>query len=275
MHDAWNSGDPYDYFMGRWSRRVAQSFLQWLSPKANQRWLNVGCGSGALSETAANDYNPSRLMAIDQSAGFVETTRKRLGSDAICRVGDALALPLNDTSVEISVAGLLLNFLPEPEGALSEMRRVTIPGGTVAVYIWDYPGRMEFLQHFWDAAVELDPGASDKHESRRFPNATRESLAAELDRAGLDEIATTAIDIDTPFTDFQDYWQPFLGGQGPAPTYVQSLDPAARKHLQAALEERLPFQADGSLSLRAHAWAARGQTPACPPLFSQYSCGAP
>jgi ubiquinone/menaquinone biosynthesis C-methylase UbiE len=148
MKDSWKAGDPYEYFMGRWSRLVAQLFFDWLSPSSGLNWLDIGCGSGALSEVIINNHNPAALIAIDQSEGFVRITQKRLGSRAHCTVGNALSLPLEESSVNITVSGLVLNFIPEPEKALSEMRRVTDVGGTVAVYVWDYAGEMDLLRHF-------------------------------------------------------------------------------------------------------------------------------
>jgi ubiquinone/menaquinone biosynthesis C-methylase UbiE len=135
MKDAWESGDPYEYFMGRWGSLVARSFAEWLSPPSGLRWLDVGCGSGALSQAVLDCGESAAITAIDQSAGFVEGAQRRLGGRARCQVGSALALPLDDASVDITVSGLMLNFIPEPRKALAEMKRVTTRGDTVAVYI--------------------------------------------------------------------------------------------------------------------------------------------
>lgn len=259
MKDSWESGDPYEYYMGRWSRLVARSFIDWLSPSSGLKWLDVGCGSGALSEAVINNHKPAELTAVDQSEGFVKTAQKRLGSLACCRVGNALALPLEDSSVNVTVSGLVLNFISEPEKALAEMRRVTASGGTVAVYVWDYAGKMDFLRHFWDAAVELDPKASNLHEGNRFPDANAEVLKDLFESAGFVETVITPIEIDTHFRDFDDYWKPFLGGQGPAPTYVLSLDESEKSKLRDVLYERLPILTDGSIPMVARAWAAKGQ----------------
>lgn len=259
MKDAWQAGDPYEYYMGRWSKLVAETFVEWVSPQAGLRWLDVGCGSGALSEAVITRAKPASVIAVDQSAGFVTTAQARLGAQATCKVGDALALPVEDASIDIVVSGLVLNFIPEPESALAEMRRVTTPGGTVAVYIWDYAGTMAFLTYFWDVAVELNPNAAPLHEKYRFPQANAEALSAAFVQVGFTAIETAPIDITTHFTDFDDYWNPFLGGQGPAPTYVLKLTDAERQKLREALMERLPLQKDGSIPLAARAWAVKGR----------------
>jgi len=261
MKDAWESGDPYERFMGRWSRLVAHQFLQWLSPAAGLKWIDVGCGTGALSEAVLHDASPAELIAIDQSDGFIRDVQERLGGSIRGKVGNALDLPLEDSTADCAVSGLVLNFIPDPIAALAEMRRATVDDGTVAVYVWDYAGKMEFLNCFWDAAIALDPKAASRHEARRFPNANPQALKAQFDAAGLVDVVSAPVEIATHFSDFNDYWEPFNGGQGPAPTYLQSLDETDRKSLRDALVEQLPFHADGSLLLTARAWAVKGTVP--------------
>jgi len=259
MKDSWKSGDPYEYYMGRWSLLAAKLFVGWLCPSSELNWLDIGCGSGALSEVILNNYKPTTLIAIDQSEDFVRITRKRLGSRAHCLVGDGLSLPLGECSVNITVSGLVLNFLPEPEKALSEMRRVTDIGGTVAAYVWDYAGKMDFLRHFWDAAVELKPEALSLHESRRFSDCNAGVLKELFENGDFESIETSSIEITTLFRDFDDYWKPFLGGQGPAPSFVLSLDNDEKNKLQNTLKARLPTRPDGSIAMKARAIAAKGQ----------------
>jgi SAM-dependent methyltransferase len=259
MKDSWDSGDPYEYYMGRWSSLVAGHFISWLSPTPGANWLDVGCGSGALSACIIANCIPTGMIAIDQSEGFVKTAHKRLGNNADCRVGNALSLAVDADSVNYTVSGLVLNFIPEPVNALGEMRRVTKVGGTVAVYVWDYAGKMDLLRYFWDTVIELDPKASSLHEGNRFPNANSEQLEALFACAGFADVMTMPLDIVMNFQDFDDYWKPFLGGQGPAPTYVQSLEETNRRMLRDALNEKLPVREDGSIPLAARAWAAKGR----------------
>jgi hypothetical protein len=161
----------------------------------------------------------------------------------------------------VAVAGLALNFFPDERAALAEMTRVTATKGTIGVYVWDYAGKMELIRNFWDAAVDLNPDAARLDEGVRFPLCRPEALTALFGSVGLDEVEVRAIDVPTPFASFDEYWQPFLGGQGPAPAYVASLGQVGRDRLQAGLRERIPAQADGSISLIARAWAIRATVP--------------
>lgn len=256
--DTWERGNPYEFYVGRWSRRIAPPFLSWLGIGGGRRWLDVGCGTGALSAAILDRCAPASVNGVDPSEGFLGSARERVGAKATLRQGDAARIPLGDASVDVVVSGLVLNFVPDHHAALREMSRVTCKGGTVAAYVWDYADRMELMRHFWDAAVELDPDAAKLDEGARFPVCRPDALEQLFVGSGLDAVAVEAIEIPTVFTDFDDYWQPFLGGQGPAPAYVMSLDDAARQRLRQALWTRLPIQQDGSIALAARAWAVRG-----------------
>ena len=207
--------------------------------------------------------DPKAVIGVDPSDGFLALARARQG-DARVRFqpGDALALPLPDASVDVAVSGLVLNFVPKPTRALAEMRRVVRPGGTVALYVWDYAGEMQLMRHFWDAAAALDPGAKALDEAVRFPICRPEALAGLFRNAGLDAVATCPIDVPTVFQDFDDYWTPFLGGQGPAPGYCVSLADDRRAALRERLRAVLPVEADGRIALIARAFAVRGEVPA-------------
>jgi SAM-dependent methyltransferase len=154
---------------------------------------------------------------------------------------------------------LVLNFLPEPRRAITEMLRVLRPGGVVAAYVWDYAEKMEMIRYFWDAAVKLDPASSEFAEARRFA-ICHPTLLLELFRnAGLLEIEVRPIDVPTHFDDFDDYWTPFLGGQGPAPGFAVSLSEERREALREQIRSSLPMAKDGSIRLMARAWAVRGR----------------
>jgi SAM-dependent methyltransferase len=263
MHpdDSWNSGDPYEFYVGRWSRRVAPEFLAWLDPPPSLRWLEVGCGTGALTAAIAARARPAQLTGVDPSEGFLSTARERLASSATFRVANAVDLPFLDATMDIVVSGLVLNFVPDPAQGLAEMRRIAVAGGTVAAYVWDYAEKMELIRYFWDAATILDPGARALDEGIRFPLCRPEALRRAFQQAGLADVDVVPIDIATSFTSFDDYWHPFLGGQGPAPAYAMSLDEASRNRLRDRIRDRLPLQSNGSIDLVARAWAIRSRAP--------------
>ncbi|HYF57847.1 MAG TPA: methyltransferase domain-containing protein [Burkholderiaceae bacterium] len=262
-HDAWQAGDAYEAYMGRWSRRIAPRFLEWLDPPAGSDWLDVGCGTGALSAAVLSDRAPRGLIGVEPSAGFLARARATVVDPRVeFREGDAGRLPLEAAGRDVAVSGLVLNFVPDRDAALSEMRRVLRPGGTVGFYVWDYPGGgIGFMRAFWNAAAALDPGAGELTEGRRFPFCTPPELRAMAERAGFASVEVTAIEVPTVFRDFDDYWRPFTLGAGPAPGYCASLAPDARERLRGSLEASLPRGADGSIALTARAWAVRGRAP--------------
>ena len=258
VSDSWERGHPYECYVGRWSRQVAPRFLAWLELPRARRWLDLGCGTGALSAAIAQTCAPSALIGVDPSEGFLKSAAANLGAWVELRRGSASSIPLPDRSVDVVVSGLVLNFTPDVAAALSEMCRVAASRGTIAAYVWDYGGRMDLMRHFWDAAVELDPSAAELDEGLRFPLCKPDALVAAFRNAGLRAVESAAIDIATTFADFQDYWSPFLGGQGPAPAYAMSLSEEARSRLRERLRHRLPSQPDGSIPLMARAWSVRG-----------------
>jgi SAM-dependent methyltransferase len=260
--DTWVAGDFYEPYVGRWSRRVAAGLLDWLRLPAGLAWLDVGCGTGALTATILEKADPASIVGIDPSAGFLEHARARIPDARVSfQVADAQALPFGDDAFDVAASALVLNFVPQPARAVAEMARAVRPAGTVAAYVWDYAGRMELMRHFWDAAAALDPRAVELDEGRRFPLCQPEPLAELFTRAGLQSVVGVAIDVTTPFRDFDDYWTPFLGGQGPAPGYAMSLSEDERMRLRERLRAALPRRADGAIELTARAWAVRGRAP--------------
>jgi SAM-dependent methyltransferase len=258
-HDAWQAGDSYDQYMGRWSRQIAPAFLDWLDVPDGVDWLEIGCGTGALSASILARCNPKSLISIDPSEGFVTKARTDVSDGrAEFQVGDAQALTVETASRDVIVSALVLNFVPDKEKALAEMKRVARSGATVGFYVWDYPGGgVEFLYAFWKAAIALDPNALDLTEDRRFPFCTPDGLIDLAKGAGLESIDCTRIEVPTVFKDFQDYWDPFTLGAGPAPGYCMSLNPQARQRLKEKLHDSLPRCKDGSIPLKTRAWAVR------------------
>jgi SAM-dependent methyltransferase len=258
-HDAWQAGESYDAYMGRWSQKIAPLFFDWLSAPNGLDWLDVGCGTGALTAAILAKCKPQSVLAIDPSEGFLDRARENAAwGRAGFQLGDAQALPVETGGRDAVVSGLMLNFVPDKVAALCEMKRAARVGGTIALYVWDYPGGgVEFMRAFWNAAAELDPSAGDLAENKRFPYCTPDGLAELAKSAGLGPVECTAIETPTLFKDFDDYWHPFTLGQGPAPGYCANLDSVSRQLLKQHLQETLPFQADGSIALKTRAWALK------------------
>ncbi|HEY4633954.1 MAG TPA: methyltransferase domain-containing protein, partial [Candidatus Limnocylindrales bacterium] len=201
-------------------------------------------------------------VGVDPSATFVAHARTSvLDPRASFTMGSAAATGMPDESVDVIVSGLVLNFVPDVAEALTESRRVVARGGVVAAYVWDYAEGMEFMRRFWNAAIELDPGARTLDEGRRFPITTPGPLGAAFTDAGLVDVSVVPITVPTAFADFDDLWLPFLGGTGAAPAYVATLSEPAREDLRDRLRAATPAEPDGSILLAARAWAARGRRP--------------
>ncbi|HLO13446.1 MAG TPA: methyltransferase domain-containing protein [Anaerolineales bacterium] len=257
--EAWVSGDSYEPYVGRWSRLVAQEFIPWLALPDDCLWLDVGCGTGVLSQTILAMANPKKIKGIDRSESYVEFARSRVSDPRVeFEVGNAQALPLESQTFDAAVSGLVLNFVPQPDQMIAEMARVVRNWGMIALYVWDYAGKMQLMRHFWNAVTALDPGARDLDEGRRFPICNPNSLTTFFQNAGFSQIQVRPIDVSTDFKDFEDYWSPFLGAQGPAPGYAMSLSEERRARLRERLYNSLPFALDGSIPLVARAWAVRG-----------------
>jgi SAM-dependent methyltransferase len=250
--------DAYEAYVGRWSRRLAPEFVRWLDQPAGGRWLDVGCGTGALTSTVRAAAAPATLVGVDLSDGFLDGARAAV-PDTEFHVADAMALPFDDASFDAVVSGLALNFVPDPGRAAAEFVRVVRPGGLVAGYVWDYAEGVEFMRIFWDAARMVDPGAPD--EAQRFPICQPGPLRSLWLSVGLDDVQERAIVIPTVFESFDDYWTPFLGGTGAAPAYLMSLPEDRQAEVRDLVRERLATMFGGPISLLARAWAVRGRRP--------------
>jgi SAM-dependent methyltransferase len=257
--DMFAASDAYEQFMGRWSRRLAREFVAFARVASPRSILDVGAGTGSLSLAVAAAFPAAQITGIDRSAAYIALARSRAPSDRVrFETGDATAIDHADASFDAALSMLVLNFVPEPARAIREMIRVTRPGGTVAAAVWDYSGGMEMLCAFWDEALTLDPAAS-RPDEHRLPLCRDGELPRAFVDAGLTGVERQTLTIELPFTSFDDYWMPFLGGQGPAGLYVRSLDHEMRERLAARLHARLLRGAnDGAFSLHARAWAAKG-----------------
>jgi SAM-dependent methyltransferase len=255
----WASGAAYDPYMGRWSRLVAADFIRWLDVPREGRWLDVGCGTGALSQTILEEGFPKEVVGIDVSANYIEFARHKLADPRISfMLGDAHTLPEHTGRYDAVVSALALNFIAEPSRAVRAMAEAKRAGGVVAAYVWDYAGEMQLLRYFWDAAVTLNPEVSSLDEGRRSPICNPTSLEKLFSDAGLGNVQATAIDVPAYFPNFDDYWLPFLGGQGTVASYAMSLSEEHRGELRECIRARLPVAVDGSIRMLLRAWAVKG-----------------
>ena len=262
--ESWTSEQAYEPYVGRWSRLVAPRFLEWLPDRRPGAWCDVGCGTGALSHAILTTEEPTRVVGVEPADSYLTAAQR--GSAALpgkfdALIGSATAIPVKDGQFDRVVSALVLNFVPDPAAGLAEMRRGTRPGGLVAAYVWDYAEGMQLIRSFWDAAIALDPAATELDEERRFPLCRPSALRSVFTAAGLDDVVVAPIDVPTVFADFDDLWRPFLGGQGPAPGYCAALPEDDRSALRQQLRAALPPQSDGRIQLTARAWAVRGSVP--------------
>lgn len=259
LRAAWTSGDAYERWVGRWSRLIARQYIPWLQIPKGASWLDVGCGTGIVTEAILHDAGPVRVVGVDRSDDYISEAGRHFGGEGVVfDVGDAQALPSEARTFDVFVSGLLLNFLPDPQVAVREMVRVARPGGTVSAYVWDYLDGMEIIRVFWEVAAHDDAAVTELPEVRRYPLCQPEPLRAVFSAAGLDAVRVVDLEAPALFKDFDDYWQPFLGGQGTAPAYVATLSDGRRAVLRETLRNALPVSADGHIRLRVRAWAVRG-----------------
>jgi SAM-dependent methyltransferase len=254
--DRWTSGADYDRWMGRWSRLLAQEFLAWLNLPSGLRWIDLCCGSGVLTEAILQRNAPASIVGVDASPEQIDFARRHRASASVAfEVANAMSLPFADASFDVAVCGLGLNYLPNPLQALEEFQRVVRAGGTIAAYVWDYESGARFVREFWDAAIATDPNAATADQARRFPICKISELSALFARAKLQQSRMHALDIETRFASFDDYWEPLLGGQGSAPNYLISRDQQTQASIRDRLKATLPADSAGAIELPARAWA--------------------
>jgi SAM-dependent methyltransferase len=259
LNDRWAVGATYEDFMGRWSRLLAPRFVSWLSVRPTANWLDVGCGTGALADAICAGASPASVVACDPSEPFIEYARQRGGDPRVSFVVAGTGqLPTRPGGFDSVTSLLALNFFPEPEASIEEIRRITAVNGLVSACVWDYAGRMEFLRRFWDAVATDDANAAELDEGKRFPICRPNALESLFRGAGLADIVCDSIEIPTRFSTFAEFWKPFLGGTGPAPSYLARLEDPQRETLATRLERSLPRKPDGTISLVARAWVVRG-----------------
>jgi SAM-dependent methyltransferase len=246
------AADAYDNFMGRYSRLLVGQMADLARVKAGQRVLDVGCGPGALTRELVERVGAENVVAVDPSAPFVEAARDRFPGVTVLQAS-AEHLPLTHGEFDAALAQLVVHFMADPISGLVEMKRVTRPGGLVAACVWDHGSGMGPLGLFWRAARQLDPEVEDESGLA----GSREGHLAELfAAAGLGDLVETVVSADLEHATFDDWWQPFTNGVGPAGAYVASLDAEHREELRKACRRLLP---DEPFTVIARAWAVSGR----------------
>lgn len=252
----------YERFMGRWSRLLAPAHIAFAGVKDGDRVLDVGTGTGALASTLEATMRSSGIVGIDPSEGFLIYAKKNAKSGRLrFEVGDAQVLRYKDASFDKTMSQLVMNFIPDHDKAIREMRRVTRPQGVVSACVWDYDAGMEMLRFFWDEVVALDPAMAPKDE-RNMKLSRKGQLGDLWKKTGLVNVQEKPLVIDQAFVSFDDYWGPFLKGVGPGGAYVVSLTDDRRRQLEARMRKRLlGNREDGAFILKARAWCVRGEVP--------------
>jgi SAM-dependent methyltransferase len=258
------SGDGYELQMGRWSRRLAEPFLDFAGCADGETVLDAGCGTGSLTLALAERGPNSRIEGLDFSPAYVAYAKQRIASPSIdFRVGDICALPFADASFDRVLSMLVFHFIPDTQRGVAELRRVARPGATVAATVWDARGGAVAHRFFYDMAAVVDPkGRAERAKHFTRPMTRPGELGAAWRAGGLVDVRETLLSIRMEFQSFEDYWAPFRGKDGPGPVLVNSLEPEKQERLRDLVRDAyLDGEADGPRSYAALAWAVAGKVP--------------
>ena len=249
---SFTSADAYDRFMGRYSVQLTPQLADLAGVSDGQSALDVGCGPGALTAELVRRLGAENVAAVDPSEPFVTAVGERYPGVDVRQAG-ADDLPFPDDEFDVVVAQLVIHFLKDPVAGVAEMRRVTRPGGIVAACVWDHGGHEGPLRKFWQAAREIDPNVDDES---RLPGVRQGQLGDYFRQAGLDEVSETSLTLAVEHTSFEEWWEPFTLGVGPAGTFVASLEPTYRARLREQCRKTV---SEFPFTVRGKAWAAVGR----------------
>ena len=245
------AAEAYDRFMGRYSLMLSPQMADLAGVRGGQRVLDVGCGPGALTAELVTRVGPAAVTAVDPSEPFVDAAGARNPGVNVLQAS-AERLPFDEEAFDAALAQLVVHFMADPVVGLGEMARVTRPGGVVAACVWDHAGGQGPLSVFWEAARDLDPGVDDESQ---LAGAREGHLAELFAAAGLHSIEETSLSASLEHASFDEWWEPFTGGVGPAGSYVATLDAERRVQLRERCRALLPA---APFVLTSRAWAARG-----------------
>jgi SAM-dependent methyltransferase len=257
----WFDPAGYEHHIGRWSRLVAREFVAWMRVRPGSRWIDVGCGTGALTQAILDAATPVLVTGIDSSPELVEHARQHVFDERASFVlGDACGLPVRTRTYEAAVSGLALNVVDDSVAMAKELARVIGPGDVAGAYVWDFRGAMQLLRFFWDAAAVVAPEIRDRDPGVRYGAITNpETLFGIFTAAGLGELETRAIDVRAPMKSFDEYWAGLVADRGSdLARFVASLDAPRLHALRERVRASIPHDAFGGFELVLRAWAVRG-----------------
>jgi len=249
----------YDYFMGRWSRRVAALFLKNIDTKTGLNWLDVGCGVGTLTQIISEKYSPSTMIGIDPLETSIQAAKNHPHhTDIQFELGNAQNLPFEDLSFDAVVSGLMIKFVTDKAKAISEMKRVTRVGGIVALYDWDMASNMNTTRHFWSAVEDTTPVDQSTSTTTGTPIAEANTLKNYFEESGLNNVQQKTLSFTTCFRDLDDYWKPITTNSQNVGRFYKKMSDEHRNAVYEKLKETLPFKKDGSIQFESRAIMAQG-----------------
>ncbi len=255
------AGEAYEPLTGRWSRLVAPRFLDWIDAGSHGRWLDVGCGTGALIQAVLDAKQPREVVGVDPSSAYIAYARRQIEDPRVrYEVGDARSLPVASNQYDAVVSGLVINVLPSGGqlSAVREMLRAARRGGTVGAYVWDYAGGFAPRTRFWEVATALDPSAAEVDERTAYSICNPVQLERLFGSAGMNAVETGTVEILAEFHNFDDYWTPFLAGYGPASRYLLGLPAPARDELREQVRNTVAPDREAPFHLPIRAFSVRG-----------------
>ena len=259
-----SDGDGYELLMGRWSRRLAEPFLDFVGTADGEHVLDVGCGTGCLAVALTERCQVKQVRGVDFSPAYIEHAKRNIHEPRIAfEVGDACALAFPDCSFDRVLSLLMLHFVPRADQAIAEMRRVARPGAVVGAAVWDARGGFVATRMFFDTAAALDPKASERRARSYTRPMTRPGELANAWRAvGFADVVETTLVIRMEFASFEDYWAPYVGTDGPQAEYISTLNDSQQSRLRDAVKlAYVDGEPDGPRSYAALAWAVKGIAP--------------